>query len=531
MYGSAPSPCARRVRITLLEKKVPFDEVEVDLVNMEQRSEAYLRLNPNGFVPTLAHGSFTIFESAAIVDYLEEQFPQSPLVPADPWGKAQVRMWQSAEGAMAKIFRPLMYQRLMGPVQHLGRTHDEAMALARPSTNDPQDLLWEDRVWKLNVLTPEQEADHERRLFEWLAIVEQALQDQTYMVGGEFSQADIALFPRILMYPAIGLPISPTQFPNTCRWMTNLQDRPSFVESEPEQSKKIRKLASAPIFTKIRLALATSSQQRTLGQRGLLWLSSKLFRKLSRTDQLLRDTGRQRVMPMPVETKPESRTLSVTSHSTELAALELFGDRRSPHSRRIGLLLNQLGIEYQWQLIDLAASEHKRAAFRTVNPLGEVPALRHQCRSADQSRARTLYDSLAIAEYVTSAAGSYAAWFGDNSEQAARSRMWLALEAGSHKEFKPLWQKYVLKQGGDPDFIGDESTALNRLHHQLGLLEEMLTDQPYLCGSAMRYADLAWYTRIESLLPVPGFALADFPHLANWYQGLAQYFNQEVATA
>ena len=199
LYGSAPSPCARRVRITLLEKQLSFDEVEVDLVNMEQRSADYLRLNPNGFVPTLTHGSLTIFESAAIVDYLEEQFPQSPLVPADSWGKAQVRMWQSAESAMAKIFRPLMYQRLMGPVQHLGRTHEEAMALARRSTNDPQDLLWEARVWELNVLTPEQEADHERRLYEWLAIVEQALQDHEYMVGGKFSQADIALFPRILM--------------------------------------------------------------------------------------------------------------------------------------------------------------------------------------------------------------------------------------------------------------------------------------------------------------------------------------------
>lgn len=531
LYGSAPSPCARRVRITLLEKQLAFDEVEIDLVNMEQRSPAYLALNPNGFVPTLAHGELTIYESAAIIDYLEEQFPQTSLIPSNPWAKAQVRMWQAAEGTMAKLFRPLMYQRLMGPVQHLGRTHDEAMALARRSTDDPQDLLWEARVWEMKVLTAEQQASQQQKLYDWLAIVEQALQGRHFMVGDHFSQADIALFPRIQMYPAIGLPLLPAQYPNVCGWIERLQNRPSFVDSEPAQAKKLRKLASGPLFQKIRHGLTTPSQQRSLTQRGLLWGSGKLFRKISRTEELLSQTVKQRELPVPGEFKPTPRTNEASRERFDLPALELFGDYRSPPSARIALLLNHLGLAFQWRPVDLAAGEQKAETYRVINPLAEVPALRHQVDSEEHSETRTLYDSLAIAEYVASAAGCYASWFGDNSEQAARNRMWLALESGSHKEFKPMWQKYVLKKTNEQGFIGNETTALNRIKQQLGMLEQVLSEQAWLCGSAVRFADLAWYTRIESLNAVQGFKLADFPNIRRWHQRARDYFDQQEAIA
>ena len=91
LYAAGLSPCARRVRITLIEKDLPFDTVEVDLANMQQRSPEYLAINPNGFVPTLVHKGHIIFESGVINEYLEEQFPDTPLIPSDPYDKAQVK--------------------------------------------------------------------------------------------------------------------------------------------------------------------------------------------------------------------------------------------------------------------------------------------------------------------------------------------------------------------------------------------------------------------------------------------------------
>src|ERR1700687_5412967 len=140
LYDAPGSPCARRVRITLIEKGLPYDTVFIDLSKLEQKSPAYLTLNPNGFVPTLVHGERIVYESNVITEYLDDVFPDVRLYPDDPWERAQVKLWQAFELSFAKDYRPLMYQRLMGPIVRLTRTLDEALAIARRSTTNPFDL-------------------------------------------------------------------------------------------------------------------------------------------------------------------------------------------------------------------------------------------------------------------------------------------------------------------------------------------------------------------------------------------------------
>src|SRR5262245_59198187 len=195
LYDHPDSPCARRVRITLIEKGLGWETQIIDLSRLEQRSPEYLRLNPNGFVPTLAHGERVIYESSVITEYLDDAFPERRLYPLDPWELAQVKMWQAAELAMAKDYRPLMYQRLMGPMVRLTRTLDEALAAAKRSTSDAADLAWEEKVWKLEVLTPEQEGLTEARLWSWLDRLDRHLDGRQFLVGEQFSQAEVAVFP------------------------------------------------------------------------------------------------------------------------------------------------------------------------------------------------------------------------------------------------------------------------------------------------------------------------------------------------
>src|ERR1700731_1052208 len=97
LYDFHGSPCARRVRIVLLEKGLKWETRLVDLTKMEQKKPENLKLNPNGLVPTLVHGDRVIYESNVITEYLDAMFPAPQHYPVDPWRSALAKMWQAFE--------------------------------------------------------------------------------------------------------------------------------------------------------------------------------------------------------------------------------------------------------------------------------------------------------------------------------------------------------------------------------------------------------------------------------------------------
>jgi glutathione S-transferase len=95
LYESGASPNSRRVRIFLAEKGICVARVPVDLGAKEQFSEAYARINPRRVVPTLVLEDGTaIGEVPAILRYLEEAYPTTPLLGTSPEDKALVTMWE-----------------------------------------------------------------------------------------------------------------------------------------------------------------------------------------------------------------------------------------------------------------------------------------------------------------------------------------------------------------------------------------------------------------------------------------------------
>ena len=82
-------PYVQRAVIALTEKNVPFDRVYVDLAN---KPDWFVALSPLGKTPVLKVGATAIFESAVILEYLEETQPR-PLHPADPLARAEHRAW------------------------------------------------------------------------------------------------------------------------------------------------------------------------------------------------------------------------------------------------------------------------------------------------------------------------------------------------------------------------------------------------------------------------------------------------------
>jgi glutathione S-transferase len=91
-YHNINSVCAQKVRIALSEKGL---EVKEHLLTLrgDQHDPAYRKLNPNGVVPTLVHNGKPVIESSLILYYLDDVFPEPPLMPREPLLRHRVRMY------------------------------------------------------------------------------------------------------------------------------------------------------------------------------------------------------------------------------------------------------------------------------------------------------------------------------------------------------------------------------------------------------------------------------------------------------
>ncbi len=533
----------------MLEKGLCWDTETIDLSRLEQRNPAYLEINPNGFVPTLAHGDRVIFESNVITEYLDDVFPEVPLYPSDPWELAQVKMWQSAEAAMAKDYRMLMYQRVMGPLLRLTRSLEEALAVARHSTSEPADLAWEARVWRLAVLTPAEESQCQDRLLRWLDALEKRLEDRDHLVGDGFSQAEISVYPRVAMYPYIGLRIDSHRYPSVSRWMQRLRERASFASTLSEQDRGLTRLSRTPLLPWLARTLRKAESERTPWEALRLAILKRAARRFLAGEKAASDAP-----PAPTRRTRPPRTGEIAPRD---AASRLFGKAvageidpqltlydypHSPHGRRIRILLAEKGLPWETVRVDMARMAHKAPDYLAINPNGELPALRHGDR--------LLYDSQPIAEYLD-ASFEGAELYPRSAYQIAQVRMWLALEAGTHKEFRPLFYLHVLRPAalaagitvenvdqvvppgvhpshlewlrsalrGKVRFDTSEALARQIILSKLEVIERRLADSAYLVGDTFGMADLGWFSRIETL-PALGIDVEEprFPGIARWLE-------------
>ena len=88
LHGYWRSGTSYRTRIALNLKGLNYEQHGVDLRRGDQKSDAYLRLNPQGLVPALEIDGAVLTQSPAILEWLEETHPASPLLPSDPVARA-----------------------------------------------------------------------------------------------------------------------------------------------------------------------------------------------------------------------------------------------------------------------------------------------------------------------------------------------------------------------------------------------------------------------------------------------------------
>jgi glutathione S-transferase len=140
IYSAILCPFAHRSRLTLLEKGVPFEEIEIDLHN---KPANFRDISPYGKVPVLVHGDLRVWESAIVNEYLEEVFPHPPLLPKDPIDRARARIWINfADTCLFATSGKLLYGRDSQPTALLQELTEhllfvEREGLAKISDREP----------------------------------------------------------------------------------------------------------------------------------------------------------------------------------------------------------------------------------------------------------------------------------------------------------------------------------------------------------------------------------------------------------
>lgn len=129
LYSYFRSSASFRVRIALALKSLPYDYRTVHLVRNEQTGPAFAAVSPQRLVPLLKDGTATLTQSMAIIEYLDEVYPEPPLMPADPLGRARVR---SLSQDIACEIHPLDNLRVLRYlVKELGASEDAKNAWYR----------------------------------------------------------------------------------------------------------------------------------------------------------------------------------------------------------------------------------------------------------------------------------------------------------------------------------------------------------------------------------------------------------------
>jgi maleylacetoacetate isomerase len=125
LYGNWRSLATYRVRVALALKAIPHDVIAIDLASGEHHGERFKAINPQGVLPALddGHGA-VLFQSLAIIEYLDETHPTPPLLPADPAGRARVRGLAQIHAADV---HPLLVPRVRNHLQKDAGLDDAAL--------------------------------------------------------------------------------------------------------------------------------------------------------------------------------------------------------------------------------------------------------------------------------------------------------------------------------------------------------------------------------------------------------------------
>jgi glutathione S-transferase len=228
LFTAHNSICTQKVFLTLIEKDLPWTSEYIDLFNNEQYRPEYLKLNPKGVVPTLIHEDHAIIESTLICEYLDQMFPEPPLVPVSAYERSQMRRWSkhidegvfeaTREISFSAMFRDKM--KAMTQEQRDGRFRN---------IGDPGRRARMISTYEQGCDSPfvEQGIFAFEKLFQEME--DELVRGQDWLVGSTFSLADINVIPFAARLDYLNLfDVWTANRPRAQAWWERARSRPSF---------------------------------------------------------------------------------------------------------------------------------------------------------------------------------------------------------------------------------------------------------------------------------------------------------------
>ena len=213
VYGINPSPFVRKVRITLAEKRIPY---ELEPIVPGTVPAEYRRMSPLGKVPFFRDGERTLADSSVICAYVERTHPEPRLYPTDPYDFARA-LWFEEYGDTAvseTLTRTVFFERIVAP-RFFGRATDEAAVDAAIATKVPP-------------------------LFDYL----ESLVAGEFLVGSAFSIADVAVATHFVNARHAGFGVDERRWPRLGRWLAGILGRASFRALVEEEEGMLGKAAA-----------------------------------------------------------------------------------------------------------------------------------------------------------------------------------------------------------------------------------------------------------------------------------------------
>jgi GSH-dependent disulfide-bond oxidoreductase len=226
LYHWEPNANSGKPMLTLAEKGVHFESHYTDLLKFDQHQPDYLRVNPDGTIPAMVHGSHVLTESTPMMEYVDDEFTGPPLKPADPKERWRMRWWMRFfDSYFAPSLSMIGWAVFVGPaVRQRPRAELEA-AIARIPLESRR-IAW--RKAMFNEFSPEELAESRRRVLYCTGILEEHLTRHEWIAGQTFSLGDINGFNL-----GYALPLSQpdhcndAQTPHIMEWLRRIYERPA----------------------------------------------------------------------------------------------------------------------------------------------------------------------------------------------------------------------------------------------------------------------------------------------------------------
>ncbi len=226
LYHWEPNAASARVLIALEEKGLKFESRYLDVLAFEQFAPELLDLNPFGQVPILTDGEEVFSEASYICEYLDEAYPDPPLLPQTPIDRWAARAWQKyVDDYLAAAVSDLAWPALGLPALTGQGPADLAGAIDRIPVKQRRDQ------WRAAAGGPDPDVLQQARERIRLTIdkTEADLAERDWLAPGGFSLADIAVYPYLNYLPRIAPELLGKR---SAAWLARMAARPAVKAAE-----------------------------------------------------------------------------------------------------------------------------------------------------------------------------------------------------------------------------------------------------------------------------------------------------------